>query len=173
MKYSLIITSLIIGLLSSLAYADHNRHYPHSGNGKFYDYAKVTSVTPIVETVEQRIPRGCRYNNHRNHANRSATPAIIGGIIGAAIGNELGHNKSNQRVGAVAGGILGASIGSDINRRHHSQHRCEPYYDIRYREQVVGYDVSYRYRGQTYYTQTQEHPGKKIQLKLHFEPVYF
>ena len=173
MIYQLMITSLIVRLISLPSYAGHSRHHSNYDTGYFYDYAKVRSVTPIIETVERRVPRGCRHTNHHTEYHRSATPAILGGIIGAAIGNELGHHKSSQRVGAVAGGILGASIGADINRRQQPYHRCETQYTIEYEEQVVGYDVSYRYRGQTYYTQTQEHPGKKVQLKLRFEPVLY
>lgn len=135
----------------------------------FYDYGSVNSVTPIFETVEQRIPRSsCSHNSHGRHSSNSATPAIIGGIIGAAIGNELGHNKRNKQVGAVAGGILGASIGSDLKG---SGHRCVTQYDIEYHEQVVGFDVSYNYQGRTYYTKTTEHPGNRIQLKLRVDPV--
>ncbi len=170
MKSQLMIASLVISLVSLPAYAGHGQQYNYRSKGQFYDYAKVESVTPIVETVEHRIPRQCRHYSNANDHHRSATPMILGGIIGAALGNELGHRKSNKRVGAVAGGILGASIGSDINRRQPS-HRCETQYDIEYEQQVVAYDVSYRYRGQTFHTQTQQHPGKRIQLKLHVEPV--
>ena len=174
-----VISLLVICCFSIAAEAGHKGNYPHNNNhkhkhyGQFYDYAKVSSVTPIIETIEHRVPRQC---NHRstyykdNH--RSATPMIIGTIIGAAIGNELGHKKSNQRVGAAVGGILGGSIGYDLSSKHRSNnnHRCDNY-AIEYEERVVGYDVQYRYRGATYRTTTKEHPGRRIQLKLNFEPV--
>lgn len=170
MKYPLLISSLALSLLSLPASANHEQRYRSANSGYFYDFAKVQSVQPITETIEHRVPTECRYQSSDNQHRRSATSAILGGIIGAAIGNELGHHKSNKQVGAVAGGILGASIGSDMGQRR-SHHRCVNAYDIEYLQQVVGYDVSYRYRGNTYFTQTKQHPGKKIQLKLSFEPL--
>jgi uncharacterized protein YcfJ len=176
MKMKLLISSLLISTCSLGAFAGHgqgssyNKGYSSATTGHFYDYAKVNSVTPIYETIEHRVPRQCNYRQSSDNHRRSATPAILGGIIGAALGNELGHNKSNKRVGAVAGGILGASIGSDIGSRHRAPRECNQY-DIEYEERVVGYDVSYRYRGNNYLTTTREYPGKKIQLKLRFEPV--
>lgn len=174
MNYKLFISGLLISACSFSAFAGHERNNGYGpGNdvstGHFYDYGRVKSVTPIYQTIEHRTPRACqhRYSEERHH--RSATPAILGGIIGAAIGNELGHHKSNKRVGAVAGGILGASIGSDISRR--PKHRDCQQYDVSYEERVVGYDVSYRYRGQLYNTTTREHPGKKLRLSVQIEPV--
>jgi uncharacterized protein YcfJ len=105
------------------------------------------------------------------------TPIILGSIIGAALGNELGHHRSNKRVGAVAGSILGAAIGSDKSLHspsrngYHHENQCTTHYDSEFEEQVVGYDVEYSYRGKTYYTQTQEHPGKRLQLKLRMAPT--
>lgn len=174
MNKKIIVSIICIGLFSTSAFAGHkSKHYKkkhhHSQYESFYDYAKVKSVTPIVETIEHRTPTQCHYESKRRH--RSATPAILGSIIGAAIGNELGHKKSNKRVGAVAGGILGGAIGADIGRKHRAGGEYCDHYQVDYEEVVVGYDVSYRYRGQTYYTTTNEHPGRRIQIRLKFEPV--
>jgi uncharacterized protein YcfJ len=176
MNIKLIISGLLISACSLSAFAGHNSDYNDHRNinsvstGHYYDYARVRSVSPIYETIEHRVPRQSNYRHSNDRHQRSATPAILGTIIGAAIGNQLGHHKSNKRVGAVAGGILGASIGSDIGNKHRYQNRPTQY-DIEYEERIVGYDVSYRYRGNTYHTTTREHPGKKIKLRLQFEPV--
>lgn len=179
MNKKLIAVILFTSLFSLAAAADHkgksykNRHNSHSQKAHIYDYAKVSSVTPIMETIEHQIPRQCHYQPARRSYHKSATPAILGTIIGAAIGNELGHKKSNKRIGAIAGGILGGSIGADIGRngRQQTGEYCD-HYDIEREQVVVGYDISYRYRGQTYYTTTKQHPGRRIQLKLRFEPVF-
>ena len=166
---------LLMSLVSLGAAAEHNNdYYQKQGNAyypshnQFYDYARVNSVVPIIETVEHRIPVQCNHQSNYNHSKRSATPVILGTIIGAAIGNELGHKKSNKQVGAVAGGILGASIGSDMNNRPRN-HSCNDY-EIQYEQRTVGYDVTYRYRGNIYHTTTQQHPGKRIRLRLQFQP---
>lgn len=170
---------LFASVFSVSVVADHkgksysNNERNQRQNTYFYDHAKVSSVTPIVETIEHRIPRQCHYETPDRRRSGNATPAILGTIIGAAIGNELGHKKSNKRVGAIAGGILGASIGSNIGRKNHQQSGdyCD-HFDIEYEDIIVGYDISYRYRGQTYYTTTKQHPGRRIQLKLKFQPVF-
>ncbi len=179
MNKKLVSIILFTSLFSLAATADHkgkfykNRYDNHSQQEHIYDYAKVSSVTPILETIEHQIPKQCHYQPVRRSHHKSATPAILGTIIGAAIGNELGHKKSNKRIGAIAGGILGGSIGANIGHKSRQQNGeyCD-HYDTEYEQIVVGYDISYRYRGQTYYTTTQQHPGRRIRLKLKFEPVF-
>lgn len=178
MNKKLIAVILFTSLFSLTAAAGHkgksykNRQYNHSQQEYIYDYAKVRSVTPILETIEHRAPKQCHYQPAARSHRKSATPAILGTIIGAAIGNELGHKKNNKRIGAIAGGILGGSIGADIGRKNRQQggEYCD-HYNIEYEQVVVGYDISYRYRGQTYYATTKQHPGRKIQIRLRFEPV--
>lgn len=154
-------------------------------------YAKVTSVTPIYETLTVKEPyEQCRLektvvkqaNHHRQRQYSSATPTIIGALIGGAIGNELGHNKSNKRVGAVAGAILGGSIANDLKHRspHHHSHNtrryvteevCETHYSVRHEKQLTAYDVDYAYDGQIYNTTMTNHPGKRIRVAVDVTPI--
>ncbi len=179
MNYKNIIAAILITGIPLSGFAEHDSYGYKRHQQKFYDYARVRSVTPIVKTIERRIPhKSCRNERVRYSRASSNTPIILGGIIGAAIGNQVGHHKSNKRVGVIAGSILGAAIGNDIRNNSSYQYsdygterRCHKKYDIQLEEQVVGYNVKYRYHGETYFTQTQEHPGKKIRLKIRFEPV--
>lgn len=170
------IAAITLLALTSGAMADRNHRV---------DYAKVTDVRPIYESYTRKTPhQECwvetvRYDQDRG--DRSATGTILGGIIGAAVGNELGHKKRNKQVGAVAGAVLGASIGRDISRRHETRatesryrevERCETRYSHRTEQRVVGYDVSYRYRGDEYRTTLDQHPGKRIKVAVSVEPVY-
>lgn len=175
MKPTYLLLSLCLAVTAPAAYA--SRGQQHS-----YDYAKVVSVEPIVETIEQREPvEHCWQEQQPRALHRAShTAALLGGILGGAIGNELGHNKSNKRVGAVVGGLLGASIASDLNRGsdrgyagggYTTVQRCETEYNSHFVEQTVGYAVSYRYRGQLYHTTTRQHPGQRIKLQLEFRPV--
>lgn len=150
-----------------------------------FDYAKVTNVTPIYKTIEHRRPqRECwveTVSYERPHyRSRSHTGTIVGGIIGAAIGNELGHKKRNKQVGALAGAVLGASIGSDISRRKRDygsvtefrdKERCEVRHAVEYEERVIGYDVTYRYHGETYHTRMDHDPGRKLKVAVNVRPV--
>jgi len=144
------------------------------------DYAKVTHVSPIYETISIREPhREChleeRIVHRKNH--QSATPKIIGALIGGAIGNELGHNKSNKRVGAVAGAILGGSIANDLSHKKHSgsytktEKVCHVSHTVRHKKEVTGYDVSYKYRGRDYSTVMDTHPGERIRVAVDVSPV--
>lgn len=151
----------------------------------YTDYAKVTHVTPIYESIAIEEPRQqCHYEERavrHPHKSGSATSTIVGALIGGAIGDRLGHNKSNKRVGAVAGAILGGSIARDLSHKnghksHHGHHTrtekvCHTSYTTRHEKQISGYDVSYHYRGQTYHTVMDYHPDDRIKVAVDVRPV--
>ncbi len=177
LKKSLLISGLIAATtLAGSAWADKGDRYGR------HDYARVTAVDPIVRTVSHRVPRESCWQEEVRYEEpvyRSPTGALLGGIIGAAIGNELGHHKRNKQIGALAGGALGASIGYDLTRHngpsrvdYRTEERCETRYDVEYEEQIVGYDVTYRYHGQLYHTRMDRHPGKRIPVKVKVRPAY-
>ncbi|MGI9293589.1 MAG: glycine zipper 2TM domain-containing protein [Pseudomonadales bacterium] len=151
-----------------------------------YEYAPVVAAKPLYETVRRTEPeqrcweeRVVYQEPRRSHYN-GATGTIVGGLIGAAIGNAVGHRKSNQRVGAVAGGLLGASIGHDVSRRSHgavkqrvgTEQRCEVVERSYEEQQLVGYQVKYRYHGKTYSTRMDRDPGERVKLRVQVSPVY-
>jgi uncharacterized protein YcfJ len=150
-----------------------------SGHG-FIGKAKVVEATPLYETVEvaqpvtecwtERVTR-----NHRGHGNYIAP--IAGGVIGGFVGNELGRGRGKTAL-TVAGTLLGASLGHNYHDSHRRQRpvvehvkRCETVDRYEQERQLVGYRVKYRYEGQTYYTQTTEHPGKHIRVRVKVSPV--
>lgn len=172
---------LSFGLLSlAIVSTPASAKYKHSNT--HIDYAKVTHVEPIFETLVHSVPKEQCWNervrSRKDYRPESTTPVLLGALIGGAIGNELGHRKRNKQVGAVVGGLLGGSIGQDIardSRRHHNhQHtnhyetieRCEVSYDRHEEQSVVGYDVTYLYHGNKYTTQTDRHPGKKVKVQI-------
>lgn len=153
------------------------------GNAQ-YDYATVLEVEPITRLVQVTVPREECWREqvvHQEPARRdSHTGTILGGIIGAAVGNELGHSKRNKQVGAVAGALLGASIGSDVSRPRHSsgrtyttwEDRCKTIQETHQEERIDGYRVTYRYNGETYTTRTHRDPGDSLRVKLSVTPVF-
>lgn len=170
------IIAAVLLAISSTAWAEPNRHF---------DYAEVKHVQPIYESYTRKIPREeCwveTVHYERETPHRSATPTIVGGIVGAAVGNRLGHSKRNKQVGAVAGAVLGASIGHDISRRRGDRHtvtevrdveRCETRYQHKTEKRIVGYDVTYKYRGDRYYTTMDHHPGKRIKVAVSVRPMH-
>lgn len=176
---NLMIPTVLVSLTLSMPSMAKGPHHDKA------DWAKVTHVEPITRTVEHSTPHKTCWNervhyNQPRHQNDSYTGTIMGGIIGGAIGNAVGHGKKNKQVGAVVGSILGASVGHEISSKnryqsgsystYHDKKRCSFEERIRYEEEVVGYHVSYRYRGDVYQTRMNQHPGKRIKVRVSVEP---
>jgi uncharacterized protein YcfJ len=150
-----------------------------------YDMAQVVRSEPIYRTVRHAVPREeCHLEQV---AYRDAAPAgrasapVLGAIIGGAIGNAVGSNKSNKRVGAVAGAALGGSIAYDMSRRqtgrvsdpvHYRTERiCTVVTEYQEVARIEGYNVTYKYRGTTYNTRMPYDPGRQLRVRVHVEPV--
>lgn len=130
------------------------------------------------------------YQNHRNQRTHNAGGTIAGGVIGGVIGNQLGKNaKHGARIGAtVVGAIIGSAIGNERprgshRRRHNSNHapvqrvvksrpveRCTTHVSTEYRKEISGYQVTYRYKGQTFTTRTDRDPGSRIPVTISIRP---
>jgi uncharacterized protein YcfJ len=165
---------IAIGLLGlSLIGSASARH-----GGGYYDKAKVTEVSPIYETVQVSYPEKQCWDEQvlrRGPGPRSYTGTIVGGIVGGVVGNQIGNGRGRD-VATVAGTLLGASIGHDLsNRRTHyrtvTSRHCEVVERYAEEEHLVGYRVEYRYKGRTFVTRTDEHPGKWIRVEVDVEPV--
>jgi outer membrane lipoprotein SlyB len=65
----------------------------------YTEYGRITNI----ETLQGSAGGGGGPN---------VTNAVIGGVIGAVLGNAVGHNST----GAVLGGVAGAAVGSQVNK---------------------------------------------------------
>lgn len=166
----------------------------------YTDYATVTRVvpqyrtirveTPVTEcwTEHQQINRSQhrRYNRHSSSGRRSHSQAsgnaIIGGIVGGAIGHTIGKqsNHSGAKAGAtIAGAIIGSTIANEAATPRRSRHtvtetvpveRCETRSRLESQEKLIGYRVSYQYRGQRSTVMTRQHPGKRLPIDVTIRP---
>ena len=187
MKFKIISGAVLAFSISSQAFA---------GNVE-YDYATVIDAEPIFKSIRVKTPRkhcweeevayGTDYYGDRNYYNTSnhnanrhnGTSTVLGGVIGAAIGNAVGHRKKNKQVGTVVGAVLGASIGNAVgskrNRRSYvtygTEERCEVIQETHTEERIVGYKVRYRYSNATYSTRTKVDPGDTIRVRISISPV--
>lgn len=152
--------------------------------GTAYDEAEVLDVEPVHEHVRQITPREeCRIERVPTHVERrSSTAPIVGAVIGGAIGNAVGHNKRNKQVGAIVGAVLGGSIAADIASEHDRHHRhrgrawerreiCRVVEDISLEEEIVGYDVTYRYGGRTHTARMSRDPGESVRVRVRVAPI--
>lgn len=170
-------------------WAGHYDRYPQPRDN--YKFAKVVSAQPVFETI--RIPerhRVCRDQvvQRRVAEHRSPGPAIFGAIVGGVIGNKLSHghrNKhgyghhGNRAAATIAGATIGGVIGHEIqyNRyppRYYSEiaQVCNVETSWRTEEQIVAWDVSWKYHGRIYHSRMAERPGDRIRIRVDLNPVY-
>lgn len=197
MNRALTALSFSLGLLvSSAAMAEHAYGPQYGGqgydNGPQLDYAEVVSVDPIIEMVQDSVPREVcwnervtvpQYSGRRDNAGAS----VLGAIIGGALGNTAGHGRG-RRAATIAGAVIGGAIGNSSVRnndryyndgpyghnngyRSRNERQCRVENDYVEREQVVGYNVTYRYNGQIFQTQTAAHPGNRIRVEVQVRPI--
>lgn len=138
----------------------------------FRDRAKVVSSTPIYEQVSEPR-RECRteYESREIYRNDNNTGgAILGAVVGGLVGSTVG--RGNGKVAAAAvGAATGAVVGDRWNDRGGSYAQEEyPVARCRvtenYRQELVGYDVTYRYNGRNFMTRLPYDPGEWLNLNV-------
>lgn len=97
MKLKLVSAIVLSGLLSAQSWAE-----------TAYETAPVIESRAIYEVVEISTPQEQCWEEEaavdcHSNGRGSNTPILVSTIIGGAIGNAVGHNKSNKRIGAVLG----------------------------------------------------------------------
>ncbi len=187
-------------------YSDSRYNDSRYGGGPEYDYARVTNVEPIRTRVRVRTPeRECwqetRYDDDgyydrgglRSIADQyaprsSAGNMILGGIVGAAIGNQIGSGDG-RRAATVAGAIIGSAIGHDIAARRDARgtndsrygyddrgsraytvERCGTRYREDWEERIDGYRVTYEYNGIRQTTRLPYDPGRQLRVRVEVRP---
>jgi uncharacterized protein YcfJ len=164
-------------LCSGTALAGHDGAYQGYSGNSFSDRAKVVATTPVYERINE--PRRECHTEYRTHEeqgyrnNNNTVGAIVGAVAGGLVGSTVG--KGNGKVAAAAvGAATGAVIGDRWNDRagSYSTSRTEPVEVCamvdNYREQVAGYDVTYRYNGRDYSTRLPYDPGDWLNLNVSF-----
>lgn len=144
----------------------------------FFDNARVRGAEPQYETVN--VPREeCSVNVVHETRPVDAGPnyggAIVGGVAGAVLGNQVGRGHGREAATAV-GAVVGALAGDRIARGN------EPYQVVprevtscrtvnETQARLTGYRVDYDYRGQHYTTFMRDNPGPSLQVRVSVEPV--
>ena len=167
-------TIATIGLLLALpASAGHRQ------DKDYYDYARVIRVKPLIETVRVESSREECWTEPRSYRHgANHTPEIIGAIVGGVVGNQFGSGNG-RTVATAAGAVLGGSIAHNIKvsngyGRGHAHtatvQRCRVVPVFHTEERVAGYRVKYHYHGKTFWTRTDEHPGRHIRVRVGVRP---
>ncbi len=158
----------------------------------FIDYGRVLSTKPIYRSIKTHYPEhGCqiehRHNRHytsqNSHSHRANTAPLIGAIVGGVLGHQIGHGRA-RNIATVTGAVVGASVADTHSsvrhkknrrddRRHHRHNfkTCETNGPSHYSRKLVGYNVTYKYKGEIFHTQMDRHPGKRIRLSINITPL--
>ena len=174
-------------LVGQTAFADNWRGGPPDRYDRYerdsgYDYARVVDVDPIVHRVRVTTPREECYTDtvyEEVRPQAAPGPTILGGIIGAAVGNQIGHGDG-RRAATVAGAVIGAAVGNNQAQRRVSGYsetrardveRCSTRYEERYEERIDGYNVTYVYNGRQATTRLPYDPGDRIRVRVDVRPA--
>lgn len=173
----------------------------HHDSGPRWDTARVVDVDPILAPGEPVFRQQCwhepvrhvvrdrgfddRYDHPAYRGGPGpATGTVLGGIVGAALGHQIGDGDG-QRAATVAGALLGGAIARDSYRHHDEgrghgrrferetvryEQRCRTIEDHRSDDRVVGYRVTYDYHGFVGTTTTRFHPGNTLRVRVDITP---
>jgi len=154
-------------------------------------FQRIENYQPAQECWYEQPEHTTHYRKKRHHRRRhghNSAQTIVGGIVGGAIGNQLGRHsrKKGARIGAtVAGAIIGSAIASEghSRNRRHRQHQqshtvsegrptkhCRTTQTKHYSQEIVGYDVTYRYRGHSHTTRLPYDPGRRLPIQVTISP---
>lgn len=150
--------------------------------GNYYQHARVVDVRPEYRVERTPINREvCWEEDHYvrvDQRRNSRTGTIAGAIIGGVIGNQFGGGNG-KRAATAAGVLLGGSIGRDADRRNRgpesyrqvTREQCRIERDYREESVATGYRVTYEYDGRLYHTNTRQHPGDTIRVRVDVRPA--
>ena len=118
-------------------------------------------------------------NGRLYRGDSTANGTLLGALIGGAVGNQMGSGNG-KTAATVAGAVAGAALGNKIDREHDSTA-----YEYRGGDNIVrrcrtvsdggrfgGYDVTYRYAGQTYHALTNYRPGRTMRVMVQVRPQF-
>ena len=148
----------------------------------FVDRARVEDVQPQYEVVQ--APRQECSSQLVQDAPQpvAGSPGLAGTVIGGVAGGILGHqvgrgngNTAATAAGAIVGAIAGNSIQRGMQQPQYVQapprevQNCHTVMDQQQR--LVGYRVTYDYRGNRYTTVMREQPGNSLPVRVSLTPL--
>ena len=134
-------------------------------------YAEVVKVEPATKTWQEPNQRCEQVTVQRQKPVKdkhqiagSAIGAVVGGVIGHQFGGGSGKDVATA-AGAVAGGYAGNKAQERIqegNTYTTTEERCQTIMETR--SEQVGYNVTYRFDGQTQTVRMENEPGDRLPL---------
>jgi uncharacterized protein YcfJ len=171
---SLIVAAAVV----ALALPAQAGRYKHAEREVFVDKAKVVNVQPIVEVVRVPTEREECWIEQVSYHDYEIDPGA-GTVVGAVLGGVVGYGVTDGRSrgpATAAGTAIGAVVGHTVARStrrssYGNEQRCRIVEDYYEEERISGYRVTYRYRGQTFVTETDRDPGPRMRVRVAVVPL--
>jgi uncharacterized protein YcfJ len=165
------LTTLVLGVTAQAHDRDYSDRYSHD-RGR-HGYAQVLDVDPVYERVRYTVPVERCWNEGREYSSRRSDGtdgAIVGGALGAVVGNNLGRN-GNQAAATIGGALVGAIVGHEIaadddhdRGRYRETRHCQVRHEERWDQRVVAYRVTYVHNGRRDVARLAYDPGRYVKL---------
>jgi uncharacterized protein YcfJ len=176
-RYPLLFAAVLLSVLST-AHAQSERR-DNGDEGIHFAWADGVRVDPIYTYERVSRPERECYDTEVTHRDdrrgNNAGATVLGAIIGGALGNQVGKGDG-RKAATIAGAVAGGAIANSAARRDDetyvsSERRCREV-DGGYEERRInGYDVEYRYRGETYMSRLSFDPGERIRVRVSVTPA--
>ena len=158
MKHTLLFSAVVLSLGTTVATTATLAQAEEMG--------RVISTTPVMQQVA--VPRQvCNTAQVATPSGPSGAGALMGGVAGGFLGNQVGHGSG--RAAATALGLLGGAVlGNNIegNRGTQVQNVQQCSTQTSYETRTVGYNVVYEYAGKQYNVQMPNDPGPYVRLQV-------
>lgn len=124
---------------------------------------------------------------YQGGSDSNANGTLIGALIGGALGNQAGKGDG-RKAATIGGAVIGGVIGNNVDRNNNAYadgnanayqyrdnsgtvRRCRTVVDYDGdRDEVAGYQVTYRYAGQTYQAVLDYRPGRTMRVVVDVRP---
>jgi uncharacterized protein YcfJ len=143
-------------LLAAFAIAANAQGYPPPPPQRgpaanvHYGWAEVLRADPVYGTVAQPPQQQCYPQTVTQQDNNHTGGTVLGAIVGGVVGNRVSaaHDRSYTTQQTV----------------------CQP---VNYppQQQIIAYDVEYRYRGDVYMSRLPYDPGERLRVRITVAPA--
>ena len=136
------------------------------------EYAEVLNVRPVTQTIH--TPRQECHDEVVTHAvppkdQHRILGTVAGAVLGGVVGSQFGGGNANKAftaAGVVGGGYAGNKVQQRMQRGNTyqtHQQRCTTITDSK--QELIGYDVSYRLGEKTDKVRMDHDPGPRIPVQ--------
>lgn len=156
-------------LLPGLALAQSD--YRDEADDSRVGYAQVLRSDPVYEYVRTSVPEERCDDGVTRDGGDPTGGTVVGAIVGGALGNQVGKGDG-RKAATVAGAVIGGAIGRSVDKNNGSAEgqRCRTVEVEREERRIVGYDVEYRYQGETYRSRLSYDPGSQLRVRVTVQP---